>query len=161
MSVARADVQQHLRRLLSEESRLLAELQSVLERETGIVSGDDADAIARIGSNRHHCIDALSRLGVERDDTSRMLSFGTDQAGLNRMFDWADPSQALRRRWSSNLELARRCKALNDRNGAIVAAKLDRVQQLLRNLRGTDAPAVYSAKASRYAPFAPRDLGRA
>lgn len=159
MSVARSDVQQHLGRILAEESRLLTQLQAVLESETSIVTGEDADAIANIGNNRQRCVDRLTRLGEERCDTSRMLSFGSDPAGLNRMFEWADPSRSLRARWSQNLELARRCKALNDKNGAIVTAKLDRVQQLLHKLRGTNTPVVYSARASRYANLGSRDLG--
>jgi flagellar biosynthesis/type III secretory pathway chaperone len=161
MSVERSDVQQHLNRILVEEAQLLSELQTVLEQETDILCGDDAEAIQRIGSNRHRCVDRLSGLGVERNDASRMLSFGTDRVGLEKMFDWADPSGALRARWSSNLELARRCKSFNDKNGAIVAAKLNRVQQLLGKLRGASPPPVYSVRASRYSNLKPRDLGRA
>jgi flagellar biosynthesis/type III secretory pathway chaperone len=159
MSVSHVDVQQHLSRILAEEAQLLAELESVLERETAIVRGDDAEAIQRIGSNRHHCVDALSRLGVERTQTSRMLSFGTDLTGLEKLFDWADPSQRLRAKWTVNLELARRCKAINDRNGAIVAAKLNRVQKLLGHLRGANQAPVYNSRASRYASLGLRNLG--
>jgi flagellar biosynthesis/type III secretory pathway chaperone len=159
MSVSRVDVQQHLSRILAEEAQLLAELESVLERETDILRGDDALAIQRIGSNRHHCVDALSRLGLERTETGRMLSFGSDRAGLEKLFEWADPSQKLRAKWSANLELARLCKATNDRNGAIVAAKLDRVQKLLGHLRGANQTPVYNSRASRYASLGPRNLG--
>jgi flagellar biosynthesis/type III secretory pathway chaperone len=161
MSVARTDMQQQLGRILAEESQLLIELQTVLEQETKILCGEDSEAIARIGSNRHRCVDRLSQLGIERLDASRMLSFGTDRIGLEKLHDWADPSRRLRTSWSSNLELARRCKALNDKNGAIVAAKLGRVQKLLGHLRGSTAPPVYSAKVSRYGNLGPRDLGRA
>jgi flagella synthesis protein FlgN len=159
MSVSRSDVQQHLSRILAEEAQLLAELESVLATETDILRGDDAEAIQNIGNNRHRCIDRLSRLGIERMDTGRMLSFGADAAGLNQLFDWADPSRALRARWTRNLELAGRCKSLNDRNGAIVAAKLDRVQKLLGHLRGSKPPPVYSSKASRYTSLGLRSLG--
>jgi len=161
MSVQRSGLQQHLSRLLAEEAQLLAELQTVLEQETDILCGEDAEAIQRIGSNRHRCIDRLSQLSAERTDASRMLSFGADRAGLEHMFDWADPSSALRTQWSSNLELAQRCRSLNDKNGAIVAAKLSRVQQLLGKLRGTSPPPVYSAKVARYGNLGPRDLGSA
>jgi|HubBroStandDraft_1064217.scaffolds.fasta_scaffold17545_3 flagellar biosynthesis/type III secretory pathway chaperone len=159
MSVSRSDVQRHLSRILAEEAQLLAELESVLEKETDIVSGDDAEAIQRIGSNRHQCVERLSQLGVERIDTGRMLSFGADATGLSKLFDWADPSRSLRARWAVNLELARRCKALNDKNGAIVAAKLDRVQKLLGHLRGSKPPPVYNSKASRYTSLGVRNLG--
>lgn len=159
MSVARDEVQHHLGRILSEEAQLLTELHSVLLQETAIVSGDDADAIERIGSNRHRCVDGLSRLAAERSDTGRMLSFGSDGAGLAQLFDWADPTTALRTKWTTNLDLARQCKRVNDRNGAIVAAKLDRVQKLLGELRGSTPPPVYSAKGARYGALSPRELG--
>jgi flagellar biosynthesis/type III secretory pathway chaperone len=159
MSIDRNDVRRHLESLLSEEAQLLIELEAVLEQETDIVRGDDTDAIQRIGSNRHRCVDRLSRIGVERTDTVRMLCFSIDRTGMDKLIDWADPTAALRVRWRANLELAHRCKALNDKNGAIVAAKLDRVQQLLGKLRGSTAPPVYSPKGSRYGSLGPRALG--
>lgn len=159
MKLDRNDVRRQLGQLLAEEAQLLVELEAVLRQETQIVSGDDTEAIQRISSNRHRCVDRLSRIGVERSDAGRMLSFGTDRAGLEMLFDWADPTTALRTKWSANLDIARRCKALNDTNGAIVTAKLDRVQQLLGKLRGTTAPPTYGPRGSRYASLAPRDLG--
>ena len=127
MTVQRSDVHEHLTRILSEEARLLGEFEAVLRQETQVLHGNDADAIQRIGGNRQSYVDALTRLDAERTDTCRMLSFGAGRGALNQIFEWADPSGALRLKWSSNLELARRCKALNDQNGAIVAAKLGRV----------------------------------
>jgi flagellar biosynthesis/type III secretory pathway chaperone len=159
MSVQRDDIHQHLTRILAEERRLLGELESVLRRESDILRGDDAQAIEHIGDSRHGYIDTLSKLDAERADTCRMLSFGTGPSGLAQLYAWADPTQGLRQGWNTNLELARRCKALNDRNGAIVIAKLGRVQQLLGKLRGTTPPPVYSARGSRYGGLGARDLG--
>jgi flagellar biosynthesis/type III secretory pathway chaperone len=161
MSVQRDEIHQHLSRILAEEGRLLGELESVLREETEVLRGEDAQAIERIGDNRHRYIDTLSKLDAERADTCRMLSFGTDRGALHRLFEWADPSTGLRDRWSSNLELARRCKAINDQNGAIVTAKLGRVQQLLGKLRGSTPPPVYTARGGRYGSLGARDLGRA
>jgi len=161
MSVQRDEIHQHLNRILAEEGRLLGELESVLTQETEVLRGEDAQAIERIGDNRHRYISSLSQLDAERADTCRMLSFGNGRGALDRLLDWADPSTDLRRRWSSNLEAARRCKAINDRNGAIVAAKLGRVQQLLGKLRGTVPAPVYSSRGARYAGLGARDLGSA
>jgi flagellar biosynthesis/type III secretory pathway chaperone len=161
MSVQRTDVYQHLTRILAEEARLLGEFETVLQQETDIVRGEDAQAIQRIGENRHRYVAALTALDGERADTCRMFSFGTGRGALERLFEWADPSAALRRQWTSNLELAGRCKAVNDQNGAIVAAKLGRVQQLLGKLRGASPPPVYSAKGARYGNLGLRNLGRA
>jgi flagellar biosynthesis/type III secretory pathway chaperone len=161
MSVQRSDVHQHLTRILAEEAQLLGEFETVLQQETDVLRGDDAEAIQRIGGNRHRYVDALTRLDAERADSCRMFSFGSGRGAVERLIEWADPSAALRLQWSSNLELARRCKALNDQNGAIVAAKLGRVQQLLGKLRGATPPPVYNAKGSRYGNLGLRDLGRA
>jgi flagellar biosynthesis/type III secretory pathway chaperone len=159
MSVQRQDVHAHLVRVLAEEGRLLGEFEGVLEQETGILRGEDADAIARIGDDRHRYVDSLTRLDAERMSTCRMLSFGTGPHAMARLLEWADPSGALRHRWSQNLDIARRCKAVNDRNGAIVSAKLGRVQQLLGKLRGSSTPAIYSARGGRYGALGSRNLG--
>jgi flagellar biosynthesis/type III secretory pathway chaperone len=161
MSVQRVDVQQHLERILDEEARLLAELELVLRRETEILGGEDSDAIQNIGANRHRCVERLTRLDAERADSCRMLSFGSGPGALDKLLAWADVSGALRAQWNSNLALVRRCKRLNDQNGAIVAARLNRVQLLLGKLRGSSPPPVYSARGARYGSLAPRELGRA
>ena len=52
MTLQRADVRRHLSRILDEESRLLTELEGLLQDETAILGRDDVEAIARIGSTR-------------------------------------------------------------------------------------------------------------
>jgi flagellar biosynthesis/type III secretory pathway chaperone len=161
MTLQRADIQQLLSRILDEESRLLGELQALLHEEAAILSSNDIDGITHIGTTRQRCIDALSRLDAERADCCRLLSFGQGGNALVQLHQWCDPSGALHLKWQSNLTTARRCQQLNDTNGAVVAAKLSRVQQLLMAIRGTSAPPVYSARASRYGVLGTRDLGRA
>lgn len=161
MSLQRAGVHQALSRILDEEARLLTELETLLREETAILQRDHADAIASIGSRRQGCVDALTRLDNERTDTCRMLSFGQGGGAVAKLYAWSDPSGQLDSRWLANLEIARRCKKINDANGAIVGAKLGRVQKLLMVLRGTAPLPVYSARASRYGSLGSRDLGRA
>jgi len=161
MTLERADVRSLLSRILDEESQLLGELETLLREETAILKSDDVDAIARIGSTRQHCIDALTRLDAERTDTCRMLSFGQGRGAVSKLYGWCDPVGALESRWLSNLNIARRCQRLNDTNGAVVTARLSRVQQLLMAIRGTAAPPVYSARGSRHGVLGMRDLGRA
>lgn len=161
MTLPRADIQLHLNRILEEESHLLAELQALLHDEAGILSRNDIDGITRIGSTRQRCVDALTRLDLERADSCRMLSFGQGGDAISKLHQWCDPSGTLNSKWNANLKLARTCQQLNDTNGAVVTAKLSRVQQLLMAIRGTSAPPVYSARASRYGVLGSRDLGRA
>lgn len=154
-------MQPHLLRILTEEAQLLAELEQLLGRETAILQGEDVQAIQRIGTERQRCVERLTQLDAERADACRLLSFGRGPEAIDKLLAWADRSGELHRRWQANLRLARGCRDVNDRNGAIVAVKLARVQQLLGKLRGTPLPAVYGPKAARYAALGPRDLGRA
>lgn len=161
MSVQRAEVYQHLDHILAEEGRLLMELEQLLQQETQGLQSDDLAVIERIGSARHRCIELLARLDAERLDSCRMLSFGNGGGALEKLFAWADPSSGLQRRWRSNLDLARRCKEHNDRNGAIVSVKLSRVRRLLAKLRGAPPPPVYGRRGGRDGCLGPRELGQA
>jgi flagellar biosynthesis protein FlgN len=161
MSVQPGEVRQHLDRMLGDEARLLAELEQILRRESEVVRGDDSLAIENIGGSRQHCVDNLSRLDAERTATCRMLSFGEGRTGFEKLLAWCDLDRQLRARWQRNLEVARRCKELNDRNGAVVALKLGQVQQLLATLRGGSVEPVYGRQGARFDGFARRELGQA
>jgi len=160
--VRAADVQRHIERILGEESRLLGSLEQLLRSEAEILRGDDVEAIERIGSSRHECIDALTGLESERTEACRLLACGSGREGFEKLLDWCDPTRSLRARWLGNLDIARRCRELNDRNGAVVTARLNRVRQLLTQLRGTSPPSIYGpGPASGAALFGHRDFGSA
>jgi flagellar biosynthesis/type III secretory pathway chaperone len=161
MTAQPAEVQALLRRILEEEARLLGELAALLQDEAGILGGNDIDAIAAIGTTRQRCIEALTRLDAERADACRLLSFGHGRGAVARLYQWCDSDGLLSAKWNANLELARRCQKLNDSNGAVVSARLSRVQQLLMVVRGKSPPPVYSARGSRLGTLGTRDLGRA
>jgi flagellar biosynthesis protein FlgN len=161
MSVHPADIRQHLARVLDDESRHLAELEQLLIREAAVVNGDDAAAIEHIGDVRRSCLEQLTRLDAERLAPGRMLSFGDGRDGFARLLAWCDSDQKLRARWEQNLAIARRCKDLNDRNGAVVALKLSQVRQALATLRGGGTLPVYGRQGGTVSRFARRELGLA
>lgn len=161
MSPQRAQIQPALQRILSEEAAGLAELEQLLERETQVLQSEDLAAIQNVGTARHRCVEQLTRLDAERGDLCRMLCFGKGLTAVEKLLVWADPAGQLTLSWQSNLQIARRCRDLNDRNGAIVAVKLDRVQQRLAVLRGSPAPQVYGRRPGRHTALAARPLGRA
>lgn len=161
MSPQRTAILPALQRILSEESAGLNELEALLARETQILQGEDVTAIQRIGSERHRCVERLTRLDAERADLCRMLSFGNGLTAIEKLLAWTDPQGQLRARWQSNLQVAGRCREINDRNGAIVAVKLGRVQKRLALLRGSPLPPVYGPRPARHTGLAARDLGRA
>jgi flagellar biosynthesis/type III secretory pathway chaperone len=161
MTPERETVRGQLERWTGEESQLLAELETLLQAEQFTLRQDDIESLERIGRSRQRCVQQLSRLDLERAEVCRRLSLGVSRTGLARLFAWSDPSGTLERRWLANLELARRCRDINDGNGAIVTARLAHVRQLLGGLRGTAAPPVYSARGMRYGTLTPRVLGSA
>lgn len=156
-----ADVQRHVERILGEEARLLDELERLLRSEAEVLRGEDAEAIERIGSSRHQYVDALTTLETERGEACRLVGGGT-RIDFERLLEWCDPSRRLHERWRGNLAVARRCKEQNDRNGVVVTARLNRVQQLLTQLRGAAPPATYGpGPATGGALFGHRDFGSA
>src|SRR5580692_11907228 len=109
MSLQPADVHRTLSHILEDESRLLAELEALLQQETAILRRDDVNEITSIGSRRQRCVDSLTRLDSERADTCRMLSFGQGRGALAKLYAWSDPSGTLNSMWQANLQIARRC----------------------------------------------------
>jgi flagellar biosynthesis/type III secretory pathway chaperone len=161
MSVQPDGVLEQMKRILNEESSLLANLEVLLGKEAGVLQGNDLKAIELIGANRHDCVAALMRLETERTSACKMLSFGEGPAAFEKLMTWCDRGGALRRQWQANLVAARRCQNINDRNGAVVKVKLGRVQKLLATVRGSETPPVYGRQGARYGAVAVRDLGQA
>jgi flagellar biosynthesis/type III secretory pathway chaperone len=159
MAVQPDDVRTHAAALITEEASLLGKLETLLANESTVLRGDDTAAIERIGASRHDCTAALSRLATERDHSCRLLSFKPGRTGFEQLLQWCDATGNLARRWRSNLDHARRCRDLNDRNGALVAVKLNHVQTMLGALRGEVAEPVYTLQPRPLAGFATRELG--
>jgi flagella synthesis protein FlgN len=150
-----------VQRLLAEEQVQLTRLHTLLLRESEVLRGDDVTAVERIGAERHDCTSTLTRLDAERRDLCRMLSQEAGRDGFEQLLGWCDASGELRRQWLANLDVARRCKDHNDRNGAVVSVKLNHVQKLLSAIRGSSPSPVYAQPSRGAAAFGTRELGRA
>ena len=154
-------VAEHMQSLLGEEAVLLSELEALLDRETEALRNDDLAAIEHVGHERHRCIEALMRIDSERRVACRMLGLTDGRTQFEQLLDRCDASGSLKSRWHAGLEIAARCKDRNDRNGAVVSAKLRRVEALLMTVRGgqnTVAP-VYAASGQRRIAEIGLDLG--
>jgi flagella synthesis protein FlgN len=129
---------QHFEKLLQDESRNLTSLEVLLNQEHELLGGSDLKALETAGNARQTCIAELLRIEDERRSLCRMLGFPADLPGLKRLLAWCDPANGLGARWMACMEQAARCRQLNDRNGALVTAKLKRVEGLLGVLTGRD-----------------------
>lgn len=139
----------HLDKLIAEESGALDQLQQLLDREHELLVANDVDALERAGQARQNCVGELMRIEDDRRALCRALNVPADVTGLDRLLAWCDPSKTLRRRWAECAERATSCRKLNDRNGALVAARLNRVQGMLDIVTGrADQPKVYGRQGA-------------
>lgn len=140
---------EHLDKLIAEESGTLDQLQQLLDREHELLVANDVEALERAGQARQNCIGTLMRIEDERRALCRALNVPADMHGLDRILNWCDPSKTLRRRWAECGERAARCRNANDRNGALVTARLTRVQGMLDIVTGrANQPKVYGRQGA-------------
>ena len=122
---------EHLAALLAEEVAALADLEKLLQQEHEMLVANDVDALERTSQERQERVGALVRLETERQSLCRMHGYSADLSGLEQLIAWCDPAGTLVSSWSVCAEKAARCRELNDRNGALVAARMKRVESLL------------------------------
>jgi flagella synthesis protein FlgN len=141
-----------LARIIAEETRLLNELAPLLEREHGFLQADDAASLESTARERQKCVAGIYRCDEERRDLCHSAGRPEDLKGLEDLMRWCDPQGTLAPGWAQCSAAAASCRGLNDRNGALVGARLKHVQDRLGVLiegrrdamtygrRGTDAP---------------------
>lgn len=147
-----------LEQLLKDEARQLDQLEGLLRLETEALDRNDLPALDQAGSARQGCVAALLRVEDERRSLCRMTGHATDLPGLERLIRWCDPHGSLATLWMECRTRAGRCREINDRNGAVVAAKLQRVTGMLGVISGRSSqPATYNPHGA-YALAATRTL---
>lgn len=127
---------EHLSTLLREESALLAELEELLGRESGILETSDVRTLESTTRARQERVGALARIEEQRRSLCALHGFTGDRAGLEALMAWCDRDGTLLPRLRECAERAVRCRDLNDRNGIMVAARLKRVGGMLDALTG-------------------------
>lgn len=139
-------------KLLEDELRLLQRLEQLLADEKALLLGDDSPERLEIAcASRQECMGALLRLQDERSQLLRMSGYPTDNAGLVLLIRACDPARELPPRWAECAELAKRCRALNDHNGALVSSRMRRIQGVLEVLTGSrEGPNVYGRQAEQH-----------
>jgi flagellar biosynthesis/type III secretory pathway chaperone len=134
-------------RLLAEEIQALGEVEKLLNVEHQALLSKDIESLEQTAEVRRARIGALVRIEDERRTLCRMLGHAPDAPGLQKMMQWCDPKGLLTDAWRDRGERAKRCRLLNDRNGALVTARLKRVEGLVDLLTG---------KAQSQATYGPR-----
>jgi flagellar biosynthesis/type III secretory pathway chaperone len=120
-----------LERLLRDETTLLQVLEQQLDAEHALLKANDIEGLEQAGGARQDTVTRLLRLEDERRQLCRLLGKGADPAGVSALLKWCDPQGALSGSYANCAAQALRCREQNDRNGALVAARLQRVSSML------------------------------
>jgi flagellar biosynthesis/type III secretory pathway chaperone len=140
-----------LARLLSDETALLGQLDRQLQDEHQFLAANDVDGLEQAAAARQQTVARLLDLEDERRSLCRLPARGCDRDALGALFAWCDPQGSLAAAQAECTRLAGRCRAQNERNGALVTARLQRVCGMLDMLADTPASGTYQPRASRYA----------
>jgi len=118
-------------RLIHDESRALSDLAALLEREHGYLEGNDVAALEGAARERQKCVARIFRVDEERRALCRDMGHSQDLKGLEELIRSCDSKGTLAGGWAECSAAADKCRRLNDRNGALVAARLTHVQARL------------------------------
>lgn len=137
---------------MATETRLLGELAQLLDREHACLQADDPVALEKTASDRQKCVAGIYKCDTERRTLCRNTGRLENLQGLEELMRWCDPNGILAPGWAECSAAAAHCRKLNDRNAALVNARLKHVQGRLGVLlegrrdavtygrRGNDAP---------------------
>lgn len=120
--------------LIAEEADALGELVAFLDKEHAELTGSDVAALESAIREHQRIVARVVRIDQTRAALCRQLGYGADARGLENLLGWCDPQGSLAREWARCTEIAARCRMLNDRNGALVTARLRHVRARLAAL---------------------------
>ena len=139
--------------LWTQEVSLLGTLNDLLAREHALLVANDVDSLEKAMQERQIVVGRLLQIEEERRSLCRAHGKSSDVTGLEQLMRWCDPQGSLKTHMANSAKRATRCRELNDKNGALVMARMRRVEGLLGALTGQrpEVPATYGPKGY-YAP---------
>src|SRR5262249_47481938 len=124
LSTEQAHCREKLTELVQAESGALNELSALLEREHRYLEANDVLSLEGATRERQRCVARILRVDEQRRALCSTMGFAIDLTGLEELIRWCDPGATLAEGWTECSTAAARCRWLNDRNGALVAARL-------------------------------------
>jgi flagellar biosynthesis/type III secretory pathway chaperone len=132
-------------RCLAEEGELLASLEQQLLQEYELLSSNDIEGLEGASGARQQTVQKLLRVDDERRGLCRARNLDADARGLAMLLAWCDANGSLATAQARCAELAQRCRTQNERNGALVTARLNRVNGMLGMIGGENHSRTYQS----------------
>lgn len=149
MAIDAAACRSQLDRLLRDETTLLQLLEQQLDAEHSLVKANDIEGLEQAGGTRQDTVMRLLRLEDERQQLCRALGKDSGPAGISALLQWCDPQGTLAEAYQRCAAQAQRCREHNERNGALVAARLQRVSNMLGALNpSSSGTSLYGPRGS-------------
>ncbi len=149
-AISPAQCRDALGRIYAEEIASLKRLEELLQKEHTYLAANDIDSLETASAARQDSVAQLLKLEDERRDLCRMLGRDTDLAGVSALLAWCDPQGTLGAALGEHARLSGLCRDQNERNGALVGARMARISSMLGMLAGSSAaPAVYGRSGTQ------------
>lgn len=138
-------------RQMADEAELLGVLEQQLQHEQQLLATNDVEGLERAGGARQQTVARLLQLDDERRGLCRLLGHAPDHTGLAGLLAWCDPEGSLAAAQAECAARARRCREQNERNGALVTARLNRIGGMLGMISGSDTSNTYGTRSNAFA----------
>ena len=149
-AISPAQCRDVLIRIYAEEISALKLLEGLLQNEHRHLADNDIDGLETASASRQDAVARLMKLEDERRDLCRVLGRNTDLAGISAMLAWCDPQRTLGPTLDEHARLSTVCRQQNERNGALVGARMARISTMLGMLAGSNAaPPVYGRSGAQ------------
>lgn len=135
-------------RHLADETELLGTLEQQLLSEHDLLVANDIEGLECASSLRQQTIARLLRVHEERGRLCKARNLAPDASGFAALLAWCDPEGSLATAQGGCAIHAERCRAQNERNGALVTARLKRVGGMLGMISGETTPGTYQPRAT-------------
>lgn len=142
-------------RHLADETDLLIALEQQLRREHELLTANDIEGLENASGTRQQTVARLLRLDDERRGLCRVRNLAQDTGGLAALLAWCDPTGSLATAQARCATHAQRCREQNERNGALVTARLNRVSGMLGMIAGDNPARTYQPRLGARAPAFP------
>ncbi|HUN26932.1 MAG TPA: flagellar protein FlgN [Steroidobacteraceae bacterium] len=137
--------------LIADATGALDDLAASLDREHELLLANEVSELDGAMRTRQRTVSRVMRIDEERQALCRRVGYPTDLVGLKRLFEWCDPHASLAGAWKRCVAGAAKCRELNDRNGALVSARLKHVQARLGTLMSGRRETVTYGRRGGYA----------
>lgn len=123
-----------LARVIAEETEALGALTVFLEREHEQLSTSDVEGLELAIREHQLGVARVIQADQARVALCRQLGHEPNALGVESILHWCDPEGTLAPAWARCMDIAAQCRVLNERNGALVGARLRHVQARLAAL---------------------------